>query len=106
MLTDEEFITYWQENSQKEKSSKKAFMLGLSSGFAIGTCVILAIFSGWYLRATMIANSNMNLVILFLAIIGISVFIAFIYRNFKWEMQEQRYLELVAKKKKKDSGQL
>lgn len=101
---DEQFFAYWSENSEKEKSSKKAFMLGLSSGFAIGVCVIAVIYSGWYQRATMVANSKMSSVVLFTAIIGIAVFIAIVYRKFRWEMQDQRYQEILARKNKNNNA--
>ena len=74
-------------------------MIGLSSGFAIGVCVIALMESGWYERANMEANSKLNYLVLLLAIMGISFFMAFIYRKFRWEMQEQRYLEWMAAKK-------
>jgi predicted permease len=61
--------------------------------------VIICIESGWYVRANMEANSKLNYLVLLLAILGISFFMAFIYRKFRWEMQEQRYLELLAAKK-------
>ncbi|WP_037352261.1 hypothetical protein [Sediminibacterium salmoneum] len=99
-MDDETFFAFWQENSEKEKSSRKAFMLGLSSGFAIGVVVITVILSGWYQRATMEANSKMSAFVLFMAILGLSVFIAFVYRKFKWEMNDQRYQEIAAKKRK------
>ena len=99
-MDDETFFAFWQENSEKEKSSRKAFMLGLSSGFAIGVLVLSVILSGWYQRATMEANSKMSAFVLFLAILGLSVFIAFAYRKFKWEMNDQRYQEIAAKKRK------
>ena len=99
-MDDETFFAFWQENSEKEKSSRKAFMLGLSSGFAIGVLVLSVILSGWYQRATMEANSKMSAFVLFMAILGLSVFIAFAYRKFKWEMNDQRYQEIAAKKRK------
>ena len=46
------------------------------------------------------ANSKMSAFVLFLAILGLSVFIAFAYRKFKWEMNDQRYQEIAAKKRK------
>lgn len=100
MLDDDEFLLFWIKNSKKQKSSTRAFLLGLSSGIAIGVLVIIVIFSGWYQRATMVANSRMSITVLFLAITGISVFLAFIYQNFRWEMQDQRYQEIMAKKNK------
>lgn len=99
-MDDEVFFAFWQNNSEKEKSSRKAFILGLSSGFAIGGAVIAVIVSGWYQRATMVANSKMSAFVLFMAILCISVFIAFMYRRFKWEMNDQRFQEILAKKQK------
>ncbi len=96
---NETFLAYWAENREKEKTSSRPFMIGLSSGFAIGICVIAAMESGWYERANMEANAKLNYLVLLLAIMGLSLFMAFIYRKFRWEMQEQRYLELLAAKK-------
>lgn len=105
-MDDDQFAAYWQENSSKEKSGSRAFMFGLSSGFAIGVAVLIVLYSGWYTRATMEANSKLSAVVLFLAILIISVFIALMYRRFKWEMQEQRFLEIVARKNKKKEQQM
>lgn len=105
-MDDDQFAAYWQENSSKEKSSSRAFMFGLSSGFAIGVAVLIVLYSGWYTRATMEANSKLSAIVLFLAILIISVFIALMYRRFKWEMQEQRFLEIVARKNKKKEQQM
>ena len=96
---NETFLAFWAENREKEKTSSRPFMIGLSAGFAIGISVIGVMESGWYERANMEANSKLNYLVLLLAILSISVFMAFIYRKFRWEMQEQRYLELLAAKK-------
>ena len=105
-LDDEQFFDYWTKNSQKQKSSARAFMIGLSSGFVIGACVLVAILSGWYPRASMEANSKMSSAVLFIAILLISVFIAIMYQKFRWEMLEQRFLEITAKKNKKQGSSL
>ncbi len=100
VLNDEDFELFWLKNREKEKNNIKTYLFGLSSGFAIGVSIILTIYSGWYQRATMVAYSKMSGVILFVAIILISIFFAVIYSKFKWEMQEQRYLEIKHKKSK------
>ena len=97
-MDETEFFDYWTKNRENAKNSKKAFLVGLSAGFAIGGALLIAIFSGWYPRATMVANSKMSVLVLFVAILMISVFTAFMYQKFKWEMLEQRYLEILAKK--------
>lgn len=102
MLTkdEEDFLAYWTANGLAEKHSARPFVIGLSVGLAIGACVVLALESGWYERANMVANSMLSSVVLVLAIVILSIFMAFIYRRFRWEMQEQRYQELNARKKR------
>lgn len=101
MLTKEEerFVQYWEKNSQREKNSIRPFMIGISAGFVLGISLIAVVFSGWYERANMVANTRLSSVIFLLAILGISFFMAFMYRKFRWESREQQYRELLAKKK-------
>jgi ABC-type Fe3+-siderophore transport system permease subunit len=101
MLTEEEeaFIQYWEKNSTQQKHSTRPFMIGLSAGFVLGVSLIAVVFSGWYERANMVANSRLSSFVFLLAILGISFFMAFIYRKFRWESKEQQYRELLAKKK-------
>lgn len=100
---NEEFLASWAKNREKERTSTRPFLVGLSGGFAIGIAVILVLESGWYTRANMEANSRLSSVVLLLAILIISFFLAFFYRKFRWEMQEQRYLELLAAKNKAEN---
>jgi len=101
MLTKEEeaFILFWEKNSLREKHSTRPFMIGLSAGFVLGISLITVVFSGWYERANMVANSRLSSVVFLIAILGISFFMAFMYRKFRWESREQQYRELLAKKK-------
>ena len=101
---NEAFLAYWSKNREKEKTSVRPFLVGLSSGFSIGIAVIVAMESGWYERANMVANTRLSYLVLLLAILLTAFFIAFMYRKFRWEMQEQRWLELLAAKKKLENG--
>lgn len=102
MLTkkEEAFIKYWSENRELQKKSFTAFLKGFSSGLIIGIGILLLISVGWYQRANMVANTMLNPFILLLVILILSVFMAFFYKNYRWEMNDQQYLELLAKKKK------
>lgn len=100
---NEVFLAWWEKNRDKERTSTRPFLIGLSTGFAIGAGVIICLESGWFTRANMVANSRMSSVVLLIAILLISFFMAFFYRKFKWEMQEQRYLELLAAKNKTEN---
>lgn len=100
---NESFLQWWAENRIREKNSLRPFLIGLSFGFSIGIGVILILESGWYERANMVANSRLSSVIFVLALMIVSVFMAFVYRKFRWEMQEQRYQELLILKNKSEN---
>ena len=104
MLTEEEqkFIIYWEDNRLKEKKKLKQLLLGLPIGLLFTLPVLLLLFSGryWYRKADMIANTKLNPVVLLIAIMIIVIFVAVFYKQHEWEMKEQQYLELKAKKEK------
>jgi len=105
MLSEKEkaFITYWEKNRVKEKSILKQFFPGLPLGLALGAAILLALDSGWYERANMIAQAQSSPIILFIAIAGIVAFTGFFYKKFRWEMNEQAYKELMLKKEEDDT---
>lgn len=100
MLTDEEekFLNWWLQNKEKEKSLMKQFALGLPLGALIGVGILLNFVSGWYTRATMVANSQSTPIVLILAIILIVLFCSKFYKQHQWEMNDQRFQELMNKK--------
>jgi len=104
MLTEEEqkFLIYWEDNRLKEKKKLKQLLLGLPIGLLFTLPVLLLLFSGryWYRKADMIANTKLNPVVLLIAIVIIVIFVAIFYKQHDWEMKEQQYLELKAKKEK------
>lgn len=101
---EKEFIEYWKANREMEKSSSRPVIKGFAAGLAIGVGVMFAITSGWYQRATMVANSRLSGFTLLLAILLISGFIGWIYRNYQWERMEQQYKELIYKQQKENSS--
>ena len=107
MLTTEEekFLAYWKENRNKEKSFLRQYSLGLSIGMILGIAILLNFVSGWYTRATMVANSQSTPLVLIVAVILIAVFFSVFYKRHKREMNDQRYMELMIKKEK-SSGQM
>lgn len=102
MLSDKEraFIEYWEENRLKEKSVYKLVSPGFSIGLCIGIAIFLAVNSGWYERANMVANAESNPWILIIGIVAIVGFTGFFYKKFRWEMNEQTYKELKIKLEK------
>ena len=107
MLTEEEekFLIYWEENKVKEKSLFKQLSLGLPIGLLIGVGILLNFISGWYTRATMVANSQSTPLVLILAIVIIAIFCSIFYKQHQWEMNDQRFQELMKKKELQNSSQ-
>lgn len=99
------FLEYWAKNRVAARTSIRPLLIGVSAGLAIGVAILVVLESGWDTRANMVANSRLSSFVLLLVILLLSFFMGFMYRKFKWEMQEQRYLEIQASIKKAESGQ-
>jgi membrane protein YdbS with pleckstrin-like domain len=106
MLTEEEekFLSYWEKNREKEKSPLKHLWIGLPLALLICIGVILNYISGWYTRAMMVANGGSTPLVLIFAFILIIVFCTVFFKQHRWEMNEQRYIELSYKKKSQNSS--
>jgi integral membrane sensor domain MASE1 len=109
MLTEDEsrFIQYWTINRDRQKKAFKQWLLGLPFGLLFGIPIIINLFSGWYRRAKIdlnsrISNSEFNPLVLIIAFLLITSFIAIFSKRHKWEMHEQKYQELMAKKEKEN----
>ncbi len=97
-IEEEKFLTYWTVARKNYFKSPMAYLKGFSGGIVLGVFIVLLIASGWYQRANMVANAQANPFVLLMVIIAVSVGMGFIYRRFKWEMNEQKYAELMHKK--------
>jgi O-antigen/teichoic acid export membrane protein len=106
MLSEKEtaYINYWERNREKQKKNTRQFVIGLSTGLTIGTASLFLLLSGWYERANMVANAKLSPVLFAIVIIAIAVFMAYLYRNHLWDMREQQYKELLAKKKRHETA--
>jgi di/tricarboxylate transporter len=102
---EEQFIDYWEKNRVLAKKGFIQFLKGLSRGLFIGIGIVLVVSLGWYQRANIQANAYLNPFFLVFIILIIAIFMAFLYRNYQWEMREQQYLELLAKKKREKPSQ-
>jgi hypothetical protein len=101
MLTkdEEKFVDYWKKNREQEKKTFRQLVIGLPIGLLFGVS-ILAIFStGWYERAHMTAYSSSSPYVFLIAIFIIIGFIAIFTKKHKWDINEQRYIELQQKQK-------
>ncbi len=101
MLTSEEqkFIDYWEQKRTENKLNPFFFAKGFVVGLAIGLLIIVSIGVGWYKRANMEANVALSPIVLIIAIIFTALFLAIFYNSFKYEQNEQLYIELLNKEK-------
>jgi membrane protein YdbS with pleckstrin-like domain len=99
---EQSFVDYWSVHRDKEAGLGYQLLTGLPIGLLFALPVIFILFSGryWYKRADMVANSELSLTVLVIAVLAIAVFVAFIYKRHQWDMKEQQYLELKGKAKK------
>jgi membrane protein YdbS with pleckstrin-like domain len=110
MLTENEklFVKYWEENRLREKSWQYQLLTGLPLGLLFSLPILLIMMSAklWYKRAEMLANTIVNPAVLIIAVVLIAFFVAFFYKNHRWEMKEQHYRALKAREEaEKAAGQ-
>ena len=103
MLTPDEqkFIEYWEANRLSRKKVLKQLYVGLPFAALLVIAILVNFLSGWYKRADMEIRSNSSLIlVVVIAGIAIVVFTTVFSVRHKWEMNEQFYRELMAKKEK------
>lgn len=71
----------------------------MAVGLPLGLLFVIAIFanffSGWYKRADMVVNTDSSLImVLLVASLLIVVFFSVFSARHRWDINEQRYLEL------------
>lgn len=101
MLTkqEEDFIEYWEQNRMRKKRVFRQLAVGLPFGVFLAAAIFINFFSGWYKRADMMLHTQSSLVlILLVAALLIVVFVTVFSARHKWEMNEQHYNELLARK--------
>lgn len=103
MLNEEEkrFITYWEFNRLRRKKVLRQLAVGLPLAVLLVIAIFVNFFSGWYKRANMEIRSSGSLVlVLIVAAVLIVVFTTVFSVRHKWDINEQRYRELLAKRGK------
>jgi hypothetical protein len=106
MLTKEEerFIEYWHHRRLQKG-------IGFTAGWPVGIIVILALFlnivTGWHKKALMVLRANTSVVLsVIFAALAIVVFFTIFSSRYQREQKEQRYQELLAKKKAWEAEQI
>jgi membrane protein YdbS with pleckstrin-like domain len=101
MLTEEEkgFISYWEQNRNKKKRLIWQLAAGLPLSALLSGGIFITYFSDWYTRAVMLINWDSSGVLVVLAgLILIVVFVVVFSSHHRWDMNEQRYRELLSRR--------
>ncbi len=96
MLSKEEkdFIIWWEKNKTKEKKLITQLAVGLPLGLAFGFPILLTVmFRGWYKNMPFVSGSQLTVILI--AVLLIVVFYAIFRMRMKWELNDQRYNELI-----------
>jgi membrane protein YdbS with pleckstrin-like domain len=102
MLTGEEndFLQYWENHRIRKKKVLRQLYVGLPFAVVLIIAIFANFFSGWYKRADMqIRTEETSLILVLLggALLIVAFIVIFSARH-RWEMNEQRYNELMARK--------
>jgi preprotein translocase subunit Sec61beta len=101
MLTEQEndFIRYWEENRLRKKRVSQQLSVGLPFAVFMVVAIFISIFSGWYRGAVTILRLDGRLIlVLLVAVILIVLFIVIFSARHQWDMNEQHYKELMARR--------
>lgn len=108
-LTDDErkFLDWWPQQRDRQRKLSYQLWLGLPLGLAFALPILLNFLAGrfWYKRADAVGASQFSPFVLMAAILIIAAFTGFIYRQFKWEENEQRYLTFRARQEREEREQ-
>ena len=99
-LSEEEqgFMKWWEVNRNRRKRTIWQLAAGLPLGVILAVAIFINYFSGWHTRATMqIRVDSSGVLVVLLALLGIVIFVVVFSARHKWEMNEQRYKELLHK---------
>ena len=98
---EEKFYQQWAKDRLVPHYKRKPFLKGLSISLLFGMLILVISELGWYERANMIANMSGNGLWMVIALVIISLGFAWIYQQFTFEMNEQRFHEIKNLKNKK-----
>lgn len=101
MLTQDEqnFVNWWQANRLVKKKVIGYLIAGFPLGIFMAIAILATYFSNWYKRAVPLINMRPSgvLVVLVALLLIIGFMVVFSARH-KWDINEQRYKELLSKK--------
>jgi FtsH-binding integral membrane protein len=101
---DAQFVEYWQKNRLNKKKVWRQLSLGLPLASFLVIAIFLNFLSGWDKRAEMKFNSSSSslILVLLIACILIVVFIVIFSVRHQWDLNEQRFNELLNQSQKNE----
>lgn len=103
-MTQEErdFVAYWAANRDRKKSWVRQLYVGLPLALMLVIGIFANLLSGWYGRAQMVFFREQGSLILILVIAAVAIitFLAVFSARHRWDLQEQRYRELLDRESK------
>lgn len=103
-MTQEEldFIAYWAANRGRKKNWFRQLYVGLPLALMLVVGIFANLLSGWYGRAEMIFFREQSSLILILVVAAVCIitFLAIFSARHRWDLQEQRYRELIDRQSK------
>jgi len=104
MLSEEDkgFIEYWELNRLRRKKVWKQLSVGLPLGVVFVISIFINLLSRWHKEADLALQKEQSSLIIVLigACLLIVIFIVIFSARHRWDMDEQHYKELMAKKDK------
>ena len=107
MLSEEEkqFINYWESNRLNKKKIRKQLSVGLPIGVLLVCGIFATVFMKWDKHAELQMQREMQLtptptlifVFIVAALLIVAFFVVFSAKH-NWDLNEQRYKELVSRK--------
>jgi membrane protein YdbS with pleckstrin-like domain len=101
MLTKDEkrFVDYWETHRLRKKKVWRQLSVGLPLGAVMVVGIIANFLSGWYKKADMKIHADGSVVlVIVIAAILIVIFTTVFSAKHRWDMNEQRYREFLAKR--------
>jgi hypothetical protein len=110
MLSEKEviFLRHWESVREKESSFASKLTRGLPVAFLFGlpilTSVVLVYFLSpeWYTKISQAAAGSTGVILI--SIFIFILFFSYFRMHFKWEMNEQLYLELKSREKRTEAA--
>ncbi len=103
MLNSEEkaFVEFWKENRLRRRKVFRQLSLGLPLAVVLVIAIFVNFFSNWYKKAEMVRNEELQkndaslILVLIIASLLIVAFVIIFSVRHKWDINEQRYRELL-----------